>query len=119
MYKQQHIRAVAWIEEKEAFLNNDDVGDSISTVEVLLRKHEGFISTTEKQSSVIRELEQKGEQLVEKNHYDADLITNMMKSARVRMDAVKEKSDQRLRKLEESKDLHLFLRKVYDIKCFK
>ena len=118
MYKQQHIRAVAWIEEKEAFLNNDDVGDSISTVEALRRKHEGFITTTDKQSTVIQDLEQKGKQLVEKNHYDADLITNMMKSARVRMDSVKEKSEQRLHKLEESKDLHLFLRKVYDIKSW-
>ena len=118
MFKQQHIRAIAWIEEKEAFLNNDDVGDSISTVEILLRKHEGFISTTEKQAVVIEELENKGKMLVERNHYDSDLISNMMKSARVRMDSVKEKSDQRLTKLEDSKDLHLFLRKVYDIKSW-
>ena len=43
MFKQQHLRAVAWIGEKEAFLNNDDVGDSISSVEALLKKHQGFV----------------------------------------------------------------------------
>ena len=118
MFKQQHIRAVAWIEEKEAFLNNDDVGDSISAVEALLRKHEGFVTTTEKQAVVIEDLEKKGEDLLKSNHHDDDLISNMMKTARGRMEAVKEKSEQRLKKLEDSKDLHLFLRKVFDIKSW-
>ena len=118
MFKQQHLRAVAWIEEKEAFLNNDDVGDSISSVEALLRKHQGFVSTTEKQAVVIEELERKGEDLMKDNQHDTDAISNMMKTSKIRMEAVKEKSEQRQRKLEDSKDLHSFLRKVFDIKSW-
>ena len=118
MFKQQHLRAVAWIEEKEAFLNNDDVGDSICSVEALLRKHKGFVSTTEKQAVVIEELERKREDLMKDNQHDTDAISNMMKTSKIRMEAVKEKSEQRQRKLEDSKDLHSFLRKVFDIKSW-
>ena len=118
MFKQQHLRAVAWIEEKEAFLNNDDVGDSISAVETLLRKHQGFASTTEKQAVVIEELEKKGGDLMKDNQHDTDAISNMMNTSRMRMEGVKEKSEQRLKKLQDSKDLHSFLRKVFDIKSW-
>ena len=38
IFKQANLRTVSWIEEKEAFLNNDDLGDSIAAVEALLRK---------------------------------------------------------------------------------
>ena len=118
LFRQQNTRAVAWIEEKEAFLNNDDVGDSISTVEVLLRKHEAFVSTTEKQSSIIEDMEKKGGELMKNNSMDSDIISSMMKNARNRMESVKEKSEIRMQKLLDSKDLHLFLRKVFDVKTW-
>ena len=51
-FRQQHLRASSWLEEKEAVLNNDDLGDSLAAVEALVRKHEGFITTTNKQSKV-------------------------------------------------------------------
>ena len=51
-FRQQHLRALAWLEEKEAFLNNDDLGDSLAAVEALVRKHQGFVTTLEKQAKV-------------------------------------------------------------------
>jgi hypothetical protein len=51
-YRQQHARALAWLEEKEAFLNNEDLGDSLGAVEALVRKHQGFVTTLEKQAQV-------------------------------------------------------------------
>jgi len=116
--KQQHIRTVAWIEEKEAFLNNDDLGDSIGAVEALIRKHDGFVITMDKQGLVVNELENTGQFLIKNDHFDADMILNMIKSTRVRMEMVKEKSVQRLKKLEDSRCLYQFLRKVYDIKSW-
>merc|ERR1712058_6175 len=81
-------------------------------------KHEAFVSTTEKQSSIIEDMENKGEELMKKNSMDSDIITSMVKNARNRMDAVKEKSEMRMQKLLDSKDLHLFLRKVFDVKTW-
>ena len=118
MFRQQHQRAIAWIEEKEAFLNNEDVGDSMSAVEALLRKHEGFVSTTDKQSIVVADLENKGDTLLKAEKYDSETINNMVRSTKTRMDSIKDKSDQRLQKLQDSKDLHLFLRKVFDLKSW-
>ena len=40
---------MSWLEEKEAFLNYDDLRDSLNSVEALIRKHEGFVKTMEKQ----------------------------------------------------------------------
>merc|ERR1719500_1390904 len=42
----------------------------------------------------------------------------MIKSARSRMELVREKCSQRLKKLEDSRYLYQFLRKVYDIKSW-
>merc|ERR1711892_485679 len=118
IFKQHHIRTMGWIEEKEAFLNNDDLGDSISAVEALTRKHNGFVKTMEKQGVVIDELEKKGDDLTKNNHFDADIILSMVKSARSRMELVREKCVLRLKKLEDSRCLYQFLRKVYDIKSW-
>merc|ERR1711892_880048 len=118
IFKQHHIRTMGWIEEKEAFLNNDDLGDSISAVEALTRKHNGFVKTMEKQGVVIDELEKKGEDLTKNDHFDADIILSMVKSARSRMELVRDKCSQRLKKLEDSRHLYQFLRKVYDIKSW-
>jgi spectrin beta len=51
-FRQQNLRALAWLEEKEAFLNNEDLGDSLAGVENLVRKHQGFVTTLEKQAKV-------------------------------------------------------------------
>merc|ERR1711892_192516 len=118
IFKQHHIRTMGWIEEKEAFLNNDDLGDSISAVEALTRKHNGFVKTMEKQGVVIDELEKKGEDLTKNDHFDADIIISMVKSARSRMELVRDKCSKRLKKLEDSRHLYQFLRKVYDIKSW-
>jgi len=118
IFKQQHIRTLGWIEEKEAFLNNDDLGDSIAAVEALIRKHDGFVKTMEKQGVVIDELEKKGDDLSRNNHFDADIILSMIKSARSRMELVRDKCTLRLKKLEDSRHLYQFLRKVYDIKSW-
>ena len=118
MFKEQHSRVISWIEEREAFLNNDDVGDSMSAVEALMRKHEGFVTTTDKQADVIADLEKKGEELLRNENYDADTITPMIKTSKSRLETIRDKSDQRLKKLLDSKDLHLFLRKVFDLKSW-
>ena len=118
IFKQANQRTVTWIKEKEAFLNNNDLGDSIAAVEALVRKHDGFVKTMEKQAIIVEELDKKGEELINNDHFDAVKIKEMVEAAKSRMEAVREKCVQRLRKLEESRQLYQFLRKVYDIKSW-
>ena len=56
IFKQANLRTVSWIEEKEAFLNNDDLGDSIAAVEALLRKRERLhkANTVRNRQSLLR-----------------------------------------------------------------
>merc|ERR1719228_1695946 len=118
IFKQANIRTMSWIEEKEAFLNNDDLGDSIAAVEALVRKHVAFVQTMEKQAVIIDELDAKGEELINNDHLEARKIKEMVDTARARMEAVREKCVLRLKKLEDSRHLYQFLRKVYDIKSW-
>merc|ERR1719300_1072890 len=60
----------------------------------------------------------KGGELMKNNSMDSDIISSIMKNARNRMESVKEKSEIRMQKLLDSKDLHLFLRKVFDVKTW-
>ena len=82
---------MGWIEEKEAFFNNDDLGDSVAAVEALIIRHDGFVMTLEKQAIIIDELEKKGDDMVSKNHSNADVIRDMLNSVRAQMDFVREK----------------------------
>ena len=56
--------------------------------------------------------------MINNDHFDAVKIKEMVEAAKSRMEAVREKCVQRLRKLEESRQLYQFLRKVYDIKSW-
>lgn len=42
LFKAQTEQVETWLSNKEAFLNNDDIGDSYNAVEKLIKKHEAF-----------------------------------------------------------------------------
>ena len=50
--------------------------------------------------------------MINNDHFDAVKIKEMVEAAKSRMEAAREKCVQRLRKLEESRQLYQFLRKV-------
>merc|ERR1719285_283191 len=117
-FKQQHQLAMSWLEEKEAVLNNDDLGDSLAAVQALLRKHEGFVNTFDKQSTVMQELSNKGEELISEDHNEGDRITHYLTSAKTRLAEAKERCVSRDQMLTNSRQLHQFLRKIFDLKAW-
>merc|ERR550519_2347238 len=118
LLKEQNTRTMSWLEEKEAFLNNDDLGDSLASVEALIRKHDGFVKTMEKQGVCIEELENSGTKLIQDDHYESDKIKEIIETAKQRMIVTKDRCETRKEKLEDSRRLYQFLRKVYDIKSW-
>ena len=117
-FKLQHQRALGWLEEKEAVLNNDDLGDSLAAVEALIRKHQGFVTTLNTQSEVVEDLERRGGDLVSEDHYDSDKVKELLENIRTRLEYVKDKGETRMRKLHASRQFQQFLRKVFDIKTW-
>ncbi|XP_045137790.1 spectrin beta chain, non-erythrocytic 1-like isoform X9 [Portunus trituberculatus] len=108
-------QAKSWLASKEAFLNNDDVGDSLASVEELIKKHEGFEKTFEAQGNKIEQLEAFAKDLLNNDHYDSEGIRRRLKVVLEKRDVLKEKATLRAKKLQESKSLQQFLRNVYEV----
>ncbi|XP_078000869.1 spectrin beta chain, non-erythrocytic 5-like isoform X3 [Glandiceps talaboti] len=108
-------QAEAWLATKEAFLNNDDVGDSLAGVESLIRKHDGFEKTLDTQVEKIDELQTFAKELIEAGHYDSDAVNKRCKAVADRRDKLFESSSIRKRRLEESRQLQQFLMNMYEV----
>ncbi|XP_050686605.1 spectrin alpha chain-like [Eriocheir sinensis] len=108
-------QAKSWLASKEAFLNNDDVGDSLASVEELIKKHEGFETTFEAQGNKIEQLEAFANDLLKNDHYDSDGIRRRLKVVVEKRNTLKEKAALRAQRLQESKLLQQFLRNVYEV----
>ncbi|XP_063234159.1 spectrin alpha chain, non-erythrocytic 1 isoform X2 [Bacillus rossius redtenbacheri] len=115
LFREQAEQADAWLATKEAFLNNDDLGDSLSTVEVLLRKHEAFEKTVVAQSGRVEELERLATELAADRHYDSAGIAQRLRAVCARRDRLKESVVLRRRRLHESRQLQQFLRNMYEV----
>lgn len=115
VFKEQVKQAEAWLSSKEAFLNNEDLGDSMSSVEALTKKHVNFEKTMDTQGERVDQLEKFAAQLVEGGHYDSAAIRSQCQALCARRDRLRENSHLRRRRLEESRQLQQFLRNVYEV----
>jgi hypothetical protein len=63
--------------KQEAYLHNEDLGDSLDSVESLLKKHEDFEKSLAAQEDKIRALDTFATKLIEGNHYAADNVAKV------------------------------------------
>nr|XP_018898887.1 PREDICTED: spectrin beta chain, non-erythrocytic 1 isoform X2 [Bemisia tabaci] len=115
IFKEQADQAENWLASKEAFLNNEDLGDSLSGVEALLRKHEAFEKTIAAQLSRLEDLEKFAVEIMADHHYDSGGIQARLQSVCARRDRLKEAAAARRRRLQESRQLQQFLRNMYEV----
>ncbi|XP_063699935.1 spectrin beta chain, non-erythrocytic 5 isoform X3 [Culicoides brevitarsis] len=113
LFKEQADRIDEWLATKEAFLNNDDLGNSFKTVEALIKKHEAFVKLLGVNRT--EELEKFAEEILAEDPYEADLVKQRLYAVQVRRDKLFEMSALRGKKLEESLQLQLFLRNLYEV----
>jgi len=67
-------QADAWVTKQEAFLANDDLGDSLDSVEALMKKHDDFEKSLTAQEEKIKALDEFATKLIEGEHYASDEI---------------------------------------------
>ncbi|XP_034181536.2 spectrin beta chain, non-erythrocytic 5 kst isoform X4 [Osmia lignaria lignaria] len=115
LFKEQADQADSWLATKEAFLNNDDLGESLSGVEALLRKHEEFEKMLVSQLGRIEELEKFANEILSGEHADASIIRQRLASVCARRDRLQNSARARRKKLLESHHLHQFLRNIYEV----
>ncbi|XP_038646180.1 spectrin beta chain, non-erythrocytic 5 [Scyliorhinus canicula] len=104
----------SWLSNKEAFLANEDKGDSLPSVENLQQKHEQFEKTVEAQLEKVNMMERFGLQLKQNKHSGCAQITLKCQGVLHRKQKLLENCEHRRKVLEQSKLLQMFLRSSYE-----
>jgi len=65
-------QADTWMAKQESFLVNNDLGDSLDSVEALIKKHEDFEKSLAAQEEKIKALDEFATKLIEGEHYAAE-----------------------------------------------
>ncbi|KAH8349687.1 hypothetical protein KR084_004268 [Drosophila pseudotakahashii] len=113
LFKAQVEQVEIWLANKEAFLNNDDLGDSYTAVERLLKKHDEFEKLL--QSDHVDTLQKFANSILEGEPKDADLIREKLAYILRRKQKLLELSEERKQRLTQSLQLQEFLRSLYEI----
>ncbi|UYV70522.1 SPTAN1 [Cordylochernes scorpioides] len=103
-------QADTWMAKQEAFLSNDDLGDSLDGVEALIKKHEDFEKSLAAQEEKIGALDEFASKLIEGQHYAADDVAQRRSLLLERREALLERSALRREMLEASYKLQQFER---------
>jgi len=103
-------QADTWMAKQESFLSNEDLGDSLDSVEALIKKHEDFEKSLAAQEEKIKALDEFASKLIEGQHYAAEDVDQRRALLLDRRGALLEKSSQRRALLEDSFRLQQFER---------
>ena len=101
-------QAETWMTKQEAFLSNEDLGDSLDAVEALIKKHEDFEKSLAAQEEKIKALDDFATKLIEGQHYAADDVSARRQALLNRRAQLLNKANHRRAKLEEAHKLQTF-----------
>lgn len=108
-------QADAWLAEKEGFLANQDLGNSVSSVQTLIKKQEAFSQTLHAQKDKITSVEQLADAILKAEHYAHDQVVARKEGVLKRFDRVKELCLARKDKLDKALVYEQFIRNIKDI----
>merc|ERR1712020_622761 len=95
-------QADTWMAKQEAFLDNQDLGDSLDSVEAMMKKHEDFEKSLAAQEEKVKALDEFASKLIEGQHYAADDVAQKRALLLERRSALLDKSAQRKSMLQDS-----------------
>lgn len=101
-------QAETWMNKQEAFLTNEDLGDSMDAVESLIKKHEDFEKSLAAQEEKINALDEFATKLIQGQHYAADDVAKRRQALLDRRRRLLEKAADRARALHDSYKRHTF-----------
>ncbi|CAD5225498.1 unnamed protein product [Bursaphelenchus okinawaensis] len=108
-------QAESWLSGKEAFVNDYDLGDSVDTVDMLIRKHDNFEKTLFAQSDKIENLKAGVHILDECSEPDVEKVRQKYEIVVERYERLLESCKIKREKLEESLKLHDFVRSCAEL----
>lgn len=101
-------QAETWMTKQEAFLANEDLGDSLDSVESLIKKHEDFEKSLAAQEEKIKALDEFATKLIEGQHYAADDVARRRQALLERRRSLMQKAAGRRTRLEDAFRLQQF-----------
>uniref|UniRef100_A0A8C8E5P8 Spectrin alpha chain, non-erythrocytic 1 n=1 Tax=Otus sunia TaxID=257818 RepID=A0A8C8E5P8_9STRI len=107
-----------WMSKQEAFLLNEDLGDSLDSVEALLKKHEDFEKSLSAQEEKITALDEFATKLIQNNHYAMDDVATRRDALLSRRNALHERAMYRRAQLADSFHLQQFFRDSDELKSW-
>ncbi|ESO95207.1 hypothetical protein LOTGIDRAFT_202396 [Lottia gigantea] len=110
LYIRDTEQADAWMTKQEAFLANEDLGDSLDSVEALIKKHNDFEKSLAAQEEKIKGLDEFATKLIESEHYSADDVDARRNQLLQRRSLLHERATKRRHQLEASLQWHIFER---------
>ncbi|ELK07245.1 Spectrin alpha chain, brain [Pteropus alecto] len=111
-------QAENWMAAREAFLNTEDKGDSLDSVEALIKKHEDFDKAINVQEEKIAALQSFADQLIAAGHYAKGDIASRRNEVLDRWRRLKAQMIEKRSKLGESQTLQQFSRDVDEIEAW-
>lgn len=108
LFYRDTAQAETWMTKQEAFLANQDLGDSMDSVESLLKKQEDFEKSLAAQEEKIRALDEFASKLIEGQHYASDDVARRRDSLKERRQQLLNRSDERHMRLQDSYRLQTF-----------
>ncbi|KAK4883333.1 hypothetical protein RN001_006652 [Aquatica leii] len=114
-FKEQADQLESWFASKEAFLNNDDLGESTRAVEILIRKHQDFEKMLTQQMSRVSDLQEVAKIILSDTRYANQQIKDRLQAILERKDRLLNSSKIRKQKLEESQSLYEFRKNIYEV----
>ncbi|XP_028422093.1 spectrin beta chain, non-erythrocytic 5 [Perca flavescens] len=105
----------SWLNNKEAFLSNQDLGSSVTEVEALQRKQAQFAEALEAQVEQLDQVDKLGQEMIQQNHYDSDNIRAKSRALAARRSQLQQQSRSRLKALDRSLKLQQFLSSSYQV----
>ncbi|XP_057674298.1 spectrin alpha chain, non-erythrocytic 1 isoform X4 [Corythoichthys intestinalis] len=107
-----------WMSKQEAFLLNEDLGDSLDSVEALLKKHEDFEKSLSAQEEKITALDEFATKLIQNNHYAFEDVATRRDALLSRRNALHDRAQSRRSALEDSFHLQQFFRDSDELKSW-
>ena len=101
-----------WIAAQEATLANDDLGDSLDSVDALLKKQDDFEKSLAAQEEKTKAWDDFAQSLISYSHYDIEAISARRDALLGKRDNLDQLSADRRTKLERSREFQQFKRDV-------
>ncbi|XP_039992754.1 spectrin beta chain, non-erythrocytic 5 isoform X2 [Xiphias gladius] len=105
----------SWLNNKEAFLSNQDLGSSVAEVETLQRKQIQFEEALEAQVDQLDQVEKLAQNMIQQKHYDSNNIRAKSKALAARRSQLQQQSRSRHKDLDRSLQLQQFLSSSYQV----